>query len=504
MSEWLADLKGAILALEATGVTGFEGFVRVTLTALTGIPFRLAASGLQGGMDGDAALRSDAVSFEAKRYSGNIQRNEILAKIADLARKRGAPDRLWVLGATTEINAQLATAVREVGEQNAISTLILDWTVDLLPLLAVAVVAAGNPAIAFLVAHCDPKPDREKLNKTFRYIREHPNFDGLLKKLQSNLNVSSLAVARSIVINMAWRAASFGSENIARERLGQALAIGAQLELPPLRTTERDMVKIGLTLGQSIVLSGGEGHGKSWLAAQICCDHEGIALFASAEQFGGASQENLDEYLVELLIKQTGDVSDEAIRLRWRHRLAAWRSQPPASSLLVIVDGINQRQDFRWDRILNGLQQRLQAIGGSLIVTVRPQFWQKTVAPGLTFKPTQIDVPEWSPGERDQLLVHYGVSLEWLDSATLQTLRNPRLLGVAVATLPHRDSIAWKGLTTDRILMEHLRASQRENFEEETLLALTERLSTHARKVLERVRASLNEPPQNLNLSDFL
>ncbi|WP_147375890.1 hypothetical protein [Noviherbaspirillum cavernae] len=497
MSERLTDLKNVLLTLKAAGAAGFEGFVRIALTALTDIPFRLAASGLQGGMDGDATLRSDAVSFEAKRYSGDIPRNEVLTKIVDLARNKDAPDRLWVLGATTEVSAQLASAMREAGDQYAISTLILDWSTDPLPLLALAIVAAGDPAINFLTAHCDPKPDRTKLAQAFEDISKHPDFDSLLQKLRSSLNISTLAMARSIEVNAAWRAVSFGSENAARERLGQTLAVTAQPELPPLRAAQRDQVKKSLQAGQSIILAGEEGHGKSWLAAQICCDHEGIALFASAEQFDSVAPQALDEYLIDLLIKQTSDVSDEAIRLKWRHRLAAWQNQPPASSLLVVIDGINQRQNFRWDRLLNGFQERLQAIGGRLVVTVRPQFWQKTVAPGLTFKPKLIDVPEWSPDERNELLQHYGISLDWLDEATLRTLSNPRLLGVAVTTLPHRNSTAWKGLTTDRILMEHLRASQRENFEEETLAELTKRLSNHAKEVLERVRASSDEPSQN-------
>jgi hypothetical protein len=45
--------------------------------------------------------------------------------------------------------------------------------------------------------------------------------------------------------------------------------------------------------------------------------------------------------------------------------------------------------------------------------------------------------------------------------------------------------------------MQHLRASQRENYEEETFAELTQRLSDHAQKVLERVRASSKEPPQD-------
>jgi len=498
----LETIKVGLLSLKAAGADGFEGLLRIALTKLSGIPFRLAASGLQGGMDGDAAMPSDPVCFEAKLYSGKIDRKDVLVKIADLGRREKAADRLWVLGATIEISTQLAKDLEVDGDEHAISTLILDWTVAPLPLLAIAVVAADRAAIDFIVGNYNEKSEQKKQSKedleaAFSSISGHPEFENLLQRLKSNLNISKLSFKRAVDQNAVWREQTFGSTRQARERLGQGLAVQQDKNFPPMRTELRKKILDELATGNEVTLLGDEGHGKSWAAAQLCSEETGLALFVSAEQLDGVSVHDLDDFLVDLLIKQTGEVADEVLKLRWRHRLQAWRATPSVASLLIVIDGLNQRRNFRWDKLLNGIQSRLAEIGGKMVVTVRPHFWDKTIAQGLTFKPKTFEIPEWSPPERDKLLTHYGIALDWLDEQTLKTLKNPRLLAVAVATLPHRDAIAWKGLTTDRLLMEHLRASQRDNYEDETFAQLTGRLSDHATKVLERVRASSNEPPQN-------
>ncbi|TKD17604.1 hypothetical protein FBT96_13540 [Rhodobacter capsulatus] len=500
----LQTVKTGLLSLKAAGADGFEGLLRIALTNLTGIPFRLAASGLQGGMDGDAAMRTDPVCFEAKLYSGKIDRKDVIVKIADLGRREKAADRLWVLGATIEVSTQIAKDLEEDGDKNAISTLILDWTAAPLPLLAIAVVAADSSAIDFIVGNYDKKTaqkeiSKEDLKNAFSSISAHPEFESLLQYLKSSLNVSKLSFKRAVDQNATWRQQTFGSTRHARERLGQGLAVQQEKNFPPMRTELRKNISSELATGKEVILLGDEGHGKSWLAAQLCSDDTGLALFISAEQLDGVSVHDLDDFLVDLLIKQTGEFADDALKRRWMHRLEAWRATPSIASLLVVVDGLNQRQNFRWDKLLNGIQSRLAEIRGRMVVTVRSHFWEKTIARGLAFRPKTFGVPEWSPTERDELLKHYGIALDWLDQKTLKTLKNPRLLAVAVATLPHRDAIAWKGLTTDRLLMEHLRASQLENYEDETFKQLTNRLSDHARKVLERVQASQNEPPQNFH-----
>uniref|UniRef100_UPI00192C6B7E hypothetical protein n=1 Tax=Delftia acidovorans TaxID=80866 RepID=UPI00192C6B7E len=498
----LEVIKSSLLSLKATGADGFEGLLRIILTNLTEISFRLSASGLQGGIDGEAAMSSDPVCFEAKRYSGEIHRNEVLTKLADLARKKDAADRLWILGATTEINTQLAKAVEEDGDKNAVSTIILDWTSAPLPLLAVAVVSADDKAIDFIVNNFDAKTNQKKpsasdLKPAFLSISNHPEFENLLQRLKSNFNVSKMALKRAVDLNTEWRKITFGSTRHARERLGQGLAVLQDKTFPSMRDGLRGQILDELNIYKEVILLGDEGHGKSWLSAQLCSDAAGLGLFVSAEQLDGVSVDGLDDFLIDLLIKQTGDIAHDSIKLRWRHRLKAWRVSPPLATLLVVVDGLNQRKNLRWDRLLNGIQSRLAEIGGRMVVTVRPHFWRKEIARGIAFTPKTIEVPEWSPQERDEILKHHGIELGWLDRKTLQTLKNPRLLAVAVATLPHHEAITWKGLTTDRLLMEHLRASQLENYEGETFASLTKRLSEHATKVLEQVKASSNEPPKN-------
>lgn len=498
----LKTIKSGLLSLKPAGADGFEGLLRIALTNLTGIPFRLASSGLQGGKDGEAAFSSDPVSFEAKLYSGKIDRKDVLVKIADLARKENAADRLWLLGATTEISTQLAEQVEVDGDKQAISTFLLDWTFAPLPLLAVAVIAAGDAAMDFLIANRDAKTDqrelrRDELSAAFDSINGHPEFENLLQRIKANLVVSKLAFKNAVDLNIEWREQTFSSTRHARERLGQGLAVLQDGAFPQMRTKLRKDISDVLSAGNDVVLLGDEGHGKSWLSAQLCADTDGFSLFISAEQLESISIDGLDDFLIDQLIRQTGERPEKALQDRWGQRFEAWKAEPPLASLFVVVDGLNQRQRLRWDKLINGIQYRLAKIGGRLIVTVRPHFWRKSVERGLAFNPKAFDIPEWLPGECDELLKHHGIDLDWLDKQTLATLRNPRLLAVAVDILPHQEAAAWKGLTTDRLLMEHLRASQLEKYEDETFTTLTKRLSNHATKVLERVQASANEPPQN-------
>ena len=486
-------LRDSVLALKPAGAEGFEGLIRVVLTKLTGIPFRLAASGLQGGIDGKSSFSADEVCFEGKRYDGPVPRNEIITKIADLARNEAA-DRLWVLGASTEVSTQIADDVRTDGDKNAVSTLILDWTFAPLPLLAVAIVAADNDAISFLAENFinnnakHKQRTREELRNIFNQISDHPDYCKVLARIKSELKGRSLALKTAVKANKKWRAEVFQSRSVAKERVGQGLCILADPSFPEDRTEIEERIQDHISNQRNVVICGQEGVGKSWLAAQVAHKYDGLVLFASAEKFDGFDLLTTDDFLIKLLIEQTDDVADQQVANRWRHRLAAWEGELPALGPLVVVDGINQRPKYRWDRIINAIQERLNRINGRLIVTVRPQYWNKEIVQGVDNQPTRINVPEWSEQELLRLLKYYKIDTAWLDRGAFTTLRNPRLLGVAVTVLPLDDERSWQGLTTDRLLFEHLRHSQRESFEPETFRELTGRISHHAKMVLDRVR----------------
>lgn len=70
----LKRLKAALLTLKDSGDDGFEGLAAALLGAAAAIPFRLAASGSQGGQDGRAESAGGAISFEAKLYRSKLSK----------------------------------------------------------------------------------------------------------------------------------------------------------------------------------------------------------------------------------------------------------------------------------------------------------------------------------------------------------------------------------------------------------------------------------------------
>ena len=142
LCQHVKHLKSALLSLPATGEKGFEGLIGEALQEITGVPYRLARSGSQFGIDGKAAYETDGICFEGKRYKCRPNRNVVITKVAETATKRVDID-LWILGATADLGVRLSDDTRELGATMGLPVLILDWSGAGLPPLAAAL-ARGN------------------------------------------------------------------------------------------------------------------------------------------------------------------------------------------------------------------------------------------------------------------------------------------------------------------------------------------------------------------------
>lgn len=187
---YIDDLKKILTDLRATGDDGFEGLIGTALSEIAGVPFRLAGSGLQFGVDGRSIYSDDGICFECKRYKGQVPRERIMSKLGELS-IRGSDLDLWVLCATSPIDSQLADDVHQFGARHEISTLILDWSESGLPPLAVALAMASEKVQDFLRNH----KSLTKAEDAFAAMKNDPAFDDHAKKIRAVLSEPTRGMA---------------------------------------------------------------------------------------------------------------------------------------------------------------------------------------------------------------------------------------------------------------------------------------------------------------------
>ncbi len=486
----LARLKQILLALGPSGEDGFEGVVAEALSRISGVPFRLAKSGAQSGIDGAAAYAEDAICFECKRYDKEPPASEVVIKIDDLCRHKDEADLLWTLACTASVKTQLADRLREKAAKDGIEVLILDWTGDPPP-LAIVLVKAGSPVIDKIVALCEGVAKNE-LEEIFAAIREQEGFEVQVGKILEHLNASETATIRAAEKNREWFADRFRDTHQARLDLGQPLAPNAAEVSHRERDNLVSRAVAELQSDQPVVLLGGEGCGKSWLAAKVIeqqAAHTLTALF-SAEQIPDriVSSQAVDLLGEQLICQTDGNPTDDKLLKRWRRRIGAWHERVRSGRFLIVLDGLNQRPKKDWGRIIEAFQQLSEKAGGRLLVTCRSHYFKTQIKGRLSGSVKQIIIPEWTAQERDDLLKRYGVDPTILDEQAANLLLNPRVLGIALNVLPPNDEYAWQGLTVERLLFEHIRAAERDSVDPETFQDFADRLTSLAQTVFDGVQ----------------
>ncbi len=467
----LANLKKAILKLDPTGPAGFEGLLAAVLTEACGQPFRLASSGSQRGRDGDSAFDAGATYFEAKRYEGKIPKQEISAKLAEvIANDQGQVDT-WILGATSPVSAQDAMHFRKLAGKFGIGFLLLDWTGDTaIPPLALIIVMSARVAKDFLTDHITDPAHAKLLSDALVAIDELrgiSEFETQSEPLLREIRNPSVGLGLAKAANHRWLNEVFSSTNLARQQLGQPLAPhDASMDFLQPRSELSEGLRASFQETSSdrvFVVLGPEGVGKSWLVANTWLETNPspILLMVPAGELRNPDDiTHFEDFLIERLISQTRDSSTEIVRKRWRRRFAAWRANPDPENcrITLCVDGLNQNPRFPWPRWIEGASYSLKKLGGCLLVTTRSSHFL-TIKHSISAPIQSIAVPEWTEAELKTILRSRDVDPNVLENEVFETLKNPRVLGIALELMNAQDIERIEQLSVGRLLFEHVRTS---------------------------------------------
>lgn len=487
-------LRQALQGLPATGVTGFEGFVGHLLSSITGIAFRLASSGLQGGSDGDAALPTDHLSYECKRCDDRIDRDGVLAKLADLSTRQDVD--LWILAGTAPIPAQLDRRINEIGQAQALETLVLDWAhATGLPLLGVACAMAPAAVLEFMEGCGLDKENRQAIVEGMTELGRDPRFITQAESIRSRLNTAQLGLESIRVRNIAWMRAKLADRPAARDAFGQPLAPNAgdqhhTLSRPKITDRIRDYLR-GEGKDSPLFVTGNDGVGKSWAVAQAWLSEPSppALFFLAADAFVNTDPEDAIEVVAKAIGRQCGASKRESGAGRWERKLERWlHTSHDGVRFVVYLDGINQQQTVDWARLIEGIDRQIRPAGGRVIVSSRSAYFDSNVSGRLmSFVPQTLPVTEWSREERDALLRHRGLNPRAIATNVLDSLRNPRLLGIAFTLLDNEAIASLEQLDIGRLLFEHLLAANQFGSRPVPAHEMVRRLSDHARRLIERV-----------------
>ncbi|MCD6326240.1 hypothetical protein J7M28_01605, partial [bacterium] len=472
LCQHVKHLKSALLSLPATGEKGFEGLIGEALQEITGVPYRLARSGSQFGIDGKAAYETDGICFEGKRYKCRPNRNVVITKVAETATKRVDID-LWILGATADLGVRLSDDTRELGATMGLPVLILDWSGAGLPPLAAALAMGGTRVRDFLRCHISDKPKLQDAEKALKAIRRCADFSSHADRIEVECDAASVGLALARKANTTLLSDAFSNRIKAKQRFRQPLAPGDGNNITiRQRRALIDQIQSYITASPDktvAIVLGEEGCGKSWAVAQSWLDLEPkpLMLLLTPIDLPDASQRlDVEDLLITNLIRQTGETdASPKIRRRWSRRLKQWRSSPATggSRIIVVLDGINQRPVPEWARNIDLIANEVFNLGGCLIVTDRSDDFRYRVEPRLdrSLLIERITVPPWTEPERNEILKTRGIDPASLHQPVLAQLLNPRLLGIALELLSADEITTLEELTVYRLLFEHIRNSER-------------------------------------------
>lgn len=464
--DYLDVLREGMTALNAAGPDGFEGLVAEVLTHACGRPFRLAASGSQGGRDGD----DGTVYFEAKRYVSDLKRPAVSDKLLELSVRGVEHIDLFVLAVTCPVGAQHAEFYAKACDDIGIELLLLDWheSTSGTPALAMLVYLATEVARRFFAKNLPDKA--EKISGALSELESR--VDGrlpaeMLSKLTSPL--ASFSCARES--SEKWFKKIFASVRDARGILHQPVAPfdsnAGNYRARHALATELAVALTSVPDEGFWMVQGCEGAGKTWLLASTWNElaRPPILVFILPEECRDPARlYDLEGFVANKLAMQSEQTIHGDALKRWCRRLKTWKTSPQVECvrLVVYLDGINQTPEVNWRQWIESLSAYVQSVGGRLIVSARPEIAQR-IADTAALPCRQLNVPEWTEQELSEIFKSLDIEHSQMPLQVFAALRNPRLLGIALEVLNKREINGLEELHPERLLFEYMNKACRDS-----------------------------------------
>ncbi|GAB5606416.1 hypothetical protein [Sideroxyarcus sp. TK5] len=505
MSNLIEGLRQNIRKLKPDGDDGFEGLMAAVLSDLTKRSFTLSSAGSQYGRDGQSALDGGSIVFEAKRYDGSVPKDKVYTKIFEIAADKTSTTELYILGATCPIPAQHVTTLKGGAELLSMELLVLAWPKTGLAELAVLLAMAPGVSAQFIAQHASVI--EAEVTKQLSEVQSHPQYQVRSAELWTKLRQPSIAPAYALRDNIAWLSSAFSDRNVARSVFGQALSpIDASISGTLDRTSLRAKVANAVFAkpdGAVTALLGADGNGKSWIFAQAWSlqPNRPLTVVIVPNDINALpSPEYCQDLLITKLLTQTSETRKSDARERWLRHFDRWQNNTETSlpRLVVLMDGVNQRENVDWLRFIDTMSSVVAQLGGRFVFSCRRFFYCDNLEGKLVSRIVEIDVPEWTDEELEWLLNERGTSISALDSPIVRSLRNPRIFGVAAALFKAEEIMGFGELSVSRLLFEHIRSGSATEGIPVSPKQFSADICTHAESIVQRLKQQDND-----SLSEF-
>lgn len=427
-----------------------EILIACAASAVTGLPVHHAKSGFQFGAD----ATGDGLKIEVKAYLDEEPRDvDLLGKLLQGALDGANPPEIWVLAATRPCSSQTVDGLREAGRRLGIQVAVLDWQPGPLPALLALLAAASEAVLAWISCHCPELQDavRAGLEDVKKNSR---NFSSIVADLNARLTptLASYVATRKAMADCYYCA--FADRSRAMTLFGQALT---PLSAPGCIDRAAVFGELDAHLRHDpvpLVVLGEEGVGKTWVVASYWYRRAPDALCVlipsrlALRHARGGAQALLQAALRAAVAPAGADTRQWSLD-SWQRRVDVQRR------LLVVLDGLNEQPSLPWPGLIREMQGLLTQIGGRLILTCRPRFWDRELRARFgkeSFR--SVLVEGFDGGEFREALRRSGHDPERFSPELHSDLRNPRIFGLASELLDSLDPSIGP-ITRERVLWQY-------------------------------------------------